>query len=221
MDKLVVITNNDKPSQLYLNSIKKLCEKESITLCTFSDEEVLENGVTQEMQNAPILVMKPTKLSQELIDECLIAFPYYDLDCVATRTKGFFYNGNSACAPCTAIAVQGMILEKSQILGSGIVVVGRGVGKDIATLLTQLDGTVTLCHGNTYSNILCKSIPNADIIVCAIGKECVFNEYRNYIKPNTRVINVGYNDYSNGENMGNRTARILVERVKGKYPKRS
>jgi methylenetetrahydrofolate dehydrogenase (NADP+)/methenyltetrahydrofolate cyclohydrolase len=92
------------------------------------------------------------------------------------------------------------------------VVVGRSniVGKPIAHLLLQANGTVTVCHSKTKNlEEVCK---RADILICAIGKPKFFNE--DYVKFNSVVIDVGINRDENGKLCGDVDFEAVKDMVK-------
>jgi methylenetetrahydrofolate dehydrogenase (NADP+)/methenyltetrahydrofolate cyclohydrolase len=89
-----------------------------------------------------------------------------------------------------------LLCNDIEIAGKKCVVVGRSdiVGKPTATMLLQLDGTVTVCHSKTKNlKEICR---DADILVCAIGKPRFFN--KDYIGDNAVVIDVGIHRTEDG-----------------------
>jgi methylenetetrahydrofolate dehydrogenase (NADP+)/methenyltetrahydrofolate cyclohydrolase len=99
--------------------------------------------------------------------------------------------------PCTAGGIIELLKENHiKIEGQNCVVVGRSniVGKPTAMELLHNNSTVTICHSKTKGlNLICKQ---ADILVCAIGKPKFFN--KDYISPNTVVIDVGIHRQEDG-----------------------
>ena len=86
------------------------------------------------------------------------------------------------------------------ISGKKCVVLGRSniVGKPMAHLLLEKNGTVTVCHSRTAD--LKKETLNADILVVAIGKpEFVTADM---VKDGAVVIDVGINRTENGKLVG-------------------
>ena len=94
------------------------------------------------------------------------------------------------------------LLRRSDIDVSGkeCVVVGRSniVGKPMAMLLLQANGTVTICHSRTKD--LAAVCRRADILVCAIGKPRFFTA--DMVKPGAVVIDVGINRNAEGKLTG-------------------
>ena len=80
--------------------------------------------------------------------------------------------------------------------GKRAVVIGRSliVGRPLATLLTNANATVTLCHSHTQGlQEICRE---ADILVSAVGKAGLVDA--SYVKPGAVVIDVGTNMTENG-----------------------
>jgi len=91
-------------------------------------------------------------------------------------------------------------------------VVGRSniVGKPMALLLLQANGTVTICHSKTRD--LAGVCAQADILVAAIGRAKMIDA--SYVKDGAVVIDVGINRDENGKMVGD----VDFESV---YPKAS
>lgn len=85
--------------------------------------------------------------------------------------------------------------------GMNAVVIGRSdiVGKPVAKLLLERDCNVTICHSKTPHKNLMNYVYDADLIICAVGREkfldCTFLR-------NTPVIDVGINFDENGKICG-------------------
>jgi methylenetetrahydrofolate dehydrogenase (NADP+)/methenyltetrahydrofolate cyclohydrolase len=77
------------------------------------------------------------------------------------------------------------------VAGQEAVVVGRSdiVGKPMAMLLLNANGTVSVCHSKTRD--LAEVCRRADILVAAIGRAGMVT--RNFVKPGATVIDVGMN----------------------------
>ena len=89
---------------------------------------------------------------------------------------------------------------KVDVSGKKCVVLGRSniVGKPMAHLLLEKNGTVTVCHSRTAN--LCNETKAADILVVAIGRpEFVTADM---VKPGAVVIDVGINRTIDGKLVG-------------------
>jgi len=109
--------------------------------------------------------------------------------------------GEPVFLPCTPAGVMEMLREyEIPIRGKHCVVLGRSniVGKPMAMLLTQSDGTVTVCHSRTEN--LAEITRQADILVSAVGKvRCVTADM---VKDGAVVIDVAMNRDENGKLCG-------------------
>ena len=97
------------------------------------------------------------------------------------------------------------------VAGKDCVVIGRSniVGKPMAALLTQADGTVTLCHSKTPD--LADITRQADILVSAVGKvNCVTVDM---VKDGAVVIDVAMNRNEAGKLCGDVDYAAAAERA--------
>ena len=87
-----------------------------------------------------------------------------------------------------------------EIKGKNCVVIGRSdiVGKPMAMLLLQADGTVTITHSKTKN--LPEICASADIIVAAVGRANFVSG--DMVKEGAVVIDVGINRLENGSLCG-------------------
>ena len=109
--------------------------------------------------------------------------------------------GNHSFLPCTPAGVMELLRRSDiEVSGKECVVVGRSniVGKPMAMLLLQANGTVTICHSRTRD--LAAVCRRADILVCAIGKPRFFTA--DMVKPGAVVIDVGINRGADGKLCG-------------------
>ncbi len=113
-----------------------------------------------------------------------------DVDGFTPENVAALANGRPRLVPCTPKGVM-RLLEKYAIpiAGRQCVVVGRSpiVGKPMAALLLNANGTVTVCHSKTAD--LRAETRRADILVVAIGKTKMVDG--TYVKPGAAVIDVG------------------------------
>ena len=86
------------------------------------------------------------------------------------------------------------------VSGKKCVVLGRSniVGKPMAHLLLERNGTVTVCHSKTRN--LEEETRSADILVVAVGKPEFVKG--NMVKPGAVVIDVGINRKDDGKLVG-------------------
>jgi methylenetetrahydrofolate dehydrogenase (NADP+)/methenyltetrahydrofolate cyclohydrolase len=127
--------------------------------------------------------------------------PDKDVDCFHPFNVGRMVIGDPVFLPCTPTGVMEMLKEyEIPIRGKRCVVLGRSniVGKPMAMLLTQSDGTVTTCHSRTEN--LAEITREADILVSAIGKTHFVTA--DMVKDGAVVIDVAMNRDENGKLCG-------------------
>lgn len=108
---------------------------------------------------------------------------------------------NPSAVACTPLGVI-KLLEKYnvEIAGKNCVVVGRSniVGKPLAQLLLNLDGTVTIAHSKTKN--LAEVTKQADILISAVGVKHLIT--KDMVKNGAVVIDVGILKDENGKLCG-------------------
>lgn len=141
----------------------------------------------------------PKGLDEELVINTIA--PDKDVDCFHPYNVGRMVIGEPVFLPCTPAGVMEMLKEyEISVRGKRCVVLGRSniVGKPMAMLLTQADGTVTTCHSRTEN--LAEITRQADVLVSAIGKtRCVTADM---VKDDAVVIDVAMNRDENGKLCG-------------------
>jgi methylenetetrahydrofolate dehydrogenase (NADP+)/methenyltetrahydrofolate cyclohydrolase len=141
----------------------------------------------------------PKGLSEERV--LLRISPEKDVDAFHPYNVGRMVAGQITYLPCTPAGVMELI-ERSgiSVAGKDCVVIGRSniVGKPMAHLLMQANGTVTVCHSRTKD--LAEHTRRADILVAAIGKADFVTA--DMVKPGAVVIDVGINRNAEGKLTG-------------------
>ena len=213
--KLVVIkSNNDKASDIYINNKRKFCEDvgmefELKTIPTNETAEHIYNLVWNEVyhntNNADgIIVQKPIdKLTLEQEQSLFNSISKrMDVDALGSERVIDIYSGKNDFLPCT---VQGVIdlldYYNVPIQGKNIVILGRSniVGKPLALALLNRNATVTICHSKTEN--IKEITKNAEIIISAVGKSKTID--RSYISLKCKcIIDVGINRDSNNKVCG-------------------
>ncbi len=116
--------------------------------------------------------------------------PQKDVDGANPLSAGLLATGRDCFAPCTAAAVTELISYYNiPISGRDVCVVGRSavVGRPLATLLINLNATVTVCHTKTTD--LARHTRAADIIVACAGSPAMLKE--DMVNEESCVIDVG------------------------------
>ena len=175
----VILVGNDPASRVYVTGKEKDCAE-----CGFlSFEHALPEDTTQETlldliqelnrdpQVDGILCQLPLPghLDEEAVLNAIARDK--DVDCFHPYNVGRLMIGDPVFLPCTPAGVMEMLREYGiPVRGRRCVVLGRSniVGKPMAMLLLQQDGTVTVCHSKTPG--LAAITREADILVSAVGR---------------------------------------------------
>ena len=206
----VVLVGDNPASKVYVSSKVKRCQElgiysEKIVLPAETSQDKLLQ-VIERLNSNPmihgILVQSPVpkQIDEQAVVDAIC--PDKDVDCFHARNVGRLWLGDfSGFLPCTPWGVM-QLLERSGIetAGKHAVILGRSniVGKPMAALLTQADGTVTLCHSRTPE--LAEITRQADILVSAVGKgNCVT---ASMVKDGAVVIDVAMNRNDAGKLCG-------------------
>lgn len=205
----VVLVGDNLASQVYVRNKGKACEEvgflaEQIDMpaTTTQDElEALIDRLNADDSVHGILVQLPLPkgLSEERV--LLRIDPNKDVDAFHPYNVGRMVAGQAIFLPCTPAGVM-QLLKRSgvSVAGKNCVVVGRSniVGKPMAHLLLQENGTVTICHSRTAD--LAAETRRADILIAAIGKADFFTG--DMVKEGVVVIDVGMNRNAQGKLTG-------------------
>lgn len=205
----VVLVGNDPASQVYVNNKKKACDKVGILSRSYelpedTEEETVLHLIEQlnmdhSVHGILVQLPLPVQISEEKVIMAIDA--QKDVDCFHPMNVGLLQTGRKGFLPCTPAGVLELITRSGySIEGKHCVVIGRShnVGKPIAMLLLQQNGTVTICHSKTKNlKELCKQ---ADIIVSAAGK--CHTVTADMVKEGAVVIDVGMNRDDNGKLCG-------------------
>lgn len=197
-----IIVGDDGPSQTYVNSKIKACEKVGFnsSLFKFNDnisEEELINEITKINENKEIdgfivQLPLPSNIDQEKI--LTQVSPDKDVDGFHPLNYGKMTLGIDTFIPATPAGIIELIKRyKIDLSGKRCLVIGRSqiVGRPISILLSQnqsfANATVTVAHSSSKElETLCI---NSDIIISAIGIPKFLKS--NMVSDNTIIIDVG------------------------------
>lgn len=205
----VVLVGDDPASRIYVNNKRKACEatgiysEEYLLPETISQQELLDliSRLNEKGEIHGILVQSPLPngLNEAAVVEAIS--PKKDVDAFHAYNVGKLMQGRSIFQPCTPAGIIELIRSTgTEISGKHCVVIGRSdiVGKPMAMLLLQNNGTVTVCHSKTAN--LPEITRQADILVSAVGKAGFVTA--DMVKPGAVVLDVGMNRNSSGKLCG-------------------
>lgn len=141
----------------------------------------------------------PAHMNEARILERIL--PAKDVDAFHPQSAGRLLTGHQVFLPCTPAGVMALLRDAGiEVAGKDCVVVGRSniVGKPMALLLLQANGTVTICHSKTKN--LREVCSRADILIAAIGRAKMIDA--TYVKEGAVVIDVGINRDAAGKMVG-------------------
>lgn len=205
----VVVVGNDPASKVYVRNKHRACIDVGIESFQIeypdgiSEAELLKkiNELNADRSVDGILVQLP--LPSYIDEEKVISriSPDKDVDAFHPINVGKITIGNYSFLPCTPSGIISLMDHYGvEIAGKRCVVIGRSniVGKPMALLLTERNGTVTLCHSKTANlKDICRE---ADIVVVAIGRANFLTA--DMVKPGAVVIDVGINRLEDGSLVG-------------------
>ncbi|MBO4338862.1 MAG: bifunctional methylenetetrahydrofolate dehydrogenase/methenyltetrahydrofolate cyclohydrolase FolD [Clostridia bacterium] len=205
----VIIIGDDPASRTYVNNKKKACEATGILSKEISldkettTEQLLNviNELNDDMSVHGILCQLP--LPKQIDENKIIAAisPEKDVDAFHALNVGRLFQGVQNLQPCTPSGVIVLLdYYGLPIEGKNCVIIGRSniVGKPMAMLLLQRNGTVTVAHSKTAD---LKAITGmADILISAVGKPGFVTA--DMVKEGAIVIDVGINRDEQGKLCG-------------------
>lgn len=205
----VVLVGDNSASKVYVSNKQKACEAVGIKSVSHvlpgetTEEELLQliDALNKDANVHGILVQMPVP---EQIDDRKVIMaidPNKDVDCFHPVNVGYLHTGAKGFLPCTPAGIIELIKRSGHsIAGKNCVIIGRSniVGKPVAMLLMQENGTVTICHSKTQD--LAGICRGADIIVSATGK--VNTVTADMVKEGAIIIDVGMNRNAEGKLCG-------------------
>ncbi|MFI3174494.1 MAG: bifunctional methylenetetrahydrofolate dehydrogenase/methenyltetrahydrofolate cyclohydrolase FolD [Bacillota bacterium] len=208
----VVLVGDSQASAVYIRNKETACNLVGIvseihrlpeTTTTKEVLSLLEKlNLDQTVHGILVQLPLPKQIDSESV--LLAISPKKDVDGFHPFNMGQLYSyksENRGCIPCTPKGIMALLDESHvAISGKRCVVIGRSdiVGKPVASLLMERDGTVTICHSKTVDlKAICLS---ADIIISATGMRNTVTA--DMVKSGATVIDVGMNRDENGKLCG-------------------
>ncbi|MEG1684255.1 MAG: tetrahydrofolate dehydrogenase/cyclohydrolase catalytic domain-containing protein, partial [Oscillospiraceae bacterium] len=174
----VILVGEDPASRIYVNNKEKDCAQCGFLSYEYklpeeaSEEEILDMlgflNANPKVDGILVQMPLPAHIDEERIIDAIL--PDKDVDAFHPFNVGRMVIGDPVFLPCTPAGILELLKEYGiSVAGKRCVVVGRSniVGKPMALLLMQNDGTVTTCHTKTQN--LAEITRDADILVCAAG----------------------------------------------------
>ena len=193
-----VLVGDDKSSASYVRTKENACRAlglngRSVHLPAETTMEALReliSALNADESVDGILVQLP--LPKHLRTNEVIGWirPDKDVDGIHPESLGLLLQNQPGLRPCTPMGVLELIQAAGVgIEGKDVVVIGRSliVGKPLAALITNANGTVTICHSKTRD--LAATAARADILIAAMGKAAFVT--REFVKPGALVVDVG------------------------------
>lgn len=204
----VILVGDDPASQVYVRGKERDCrecgfDQDTIRLAADIPQAALLSTI-RELNADPdvdaVLLQLPVAGhdEQEAIREIA---PEKDVDCLHPLNMGRMAGGDPLFLPCTPAGVMELLRAYDiPVRGKDCVVLGRSniVGKPMARLLSQADGTVTLCHSKTED--LAAHTRRADILVSAVGRPGLITG--DMVKEGAAVIDVAIDRGADGKLRG-------------------
>lgn len=197
-----VLVGNDGPSQTYVNSKIRACERVGFESSLFQfDKSISENELISEIEKINInddidgfivQLPLPKGINQEnILDKVL---PKKDVDGFNPINYGKMALGIETFLPATPAGIIELIKRYSiDLKGKKCLVIGRSqiVGRPISILLSQnkIFGNATVTVAHSRSNNLKEICLDSDIIISAIGIPEFIKE--DMIKTGSIIIDVG------------------------------
>ncbi|MBE6940647.1 MAG: bifunctional methylenetetrahydrofolate dehydrogenase/methenyltetrahydrofolate cyclohydrolase FolD [Ruminococcaceae bacterium] len=205
----VILVGENPASKVYVNGKEKDCaecgiisfpyklpeettQEELLALIRRLNEDEAVDGILCQL---PL----PKALDEDLVIHSIL--PEKDVDCFHPFNVGRMSIGDPVFLPCTPAGVMEMLRAyEIPVAGKRCVVLGRSniVGKPMAMLLNQADGTVTVCHSRTPD--MAALAREADILVSAVGRTGLVTA--DMVKEGAVVIDVAMNRDENGKLCG-------------------
>ena len=215
--KLIIFTNTDDASKVYVRNKVKRCEEIGIEVLTYPISQFEDFdwfSKKYDFENIPYILQEPSNLTK--FQNAIFIDQYYqtDVDGFSASNLGKLFKNEEkdgltyfkACTPKGIITL--LDYYNIPIEGRKVVILGRSniVGRPMAAMMLNRDATVSVCHSKTPETIFDDEISTADIIISAVGKANMLSDYNpwfyQYEFANKILIDVGMNRDKNGKLCG-------------------
>ena len=205
----VIQIGDDEASNVYVRQKEKMAKELGMIFrhLRFSEDskqneiidEIMKLNNDDSIDGILVQMPIPKHLDSQIIQNKISYLK--DVDGLTDINAGMLMHNKDGLVPCTPEGIIELLKYYNiEIKGKNVTIIGRSdlVGKPLASLMTNNDATVTLCHSKTKNlNLFTK---NADILVVAVGKAKLIK--KNQIKDGAIIIDVGINRQEDGKLCG-------------------
>ncbi|MDO5018314.1 MAG: bifunctional 5,10-methylenetetrahydrofolate dehydrogenase/5,10-methenyltetrahydrofolate cyclohydrolase [Lagierella massiliensis] len=226
--KLAIVRVGENPNDIsYEKSLIKKGEKYNIDIKqVLLDESISTEELKKQIENlneddsvTGMIIFRP--LPKHIDDEVIQQTVNWkkDVDCMTPTNLAKIFQGDfSSFQPATPYASM-KILEYYDIdlEGKNVAIVNRSMvlGKPMAMMVLNKNGTPTICHSRTKD--LKKILKEADVVVTATGRAKTLT--REFLTEDSIVIDVGVSMGEDGKLSGDADFEDLKDFVKGITPR--
>lgn len=205
----VILVGDDPASHVYVRNKHKACTDVGMNSIQVempadtSEVELLkkieELNVDDSVHGILVQLPLPKHINEDNVINAIS--PDKDVDAFHPVNVGKIMTGKYDFLPCTPAGIMSLLdYYNVEIEGKSCVVIGRSniVGKPMALLLLERNGTVTVTHSRTKN--LAEVAASADILVVAIGKANFVKA--DFVKEGAVIVDVGINRMPDGKLAG-------------------
>ncbi len=215
--KLIIFTNTDDASKVYVRNKVKRCEEIGIKAITYPISKFEDFGIAAkeyDFNEIPYILQEPSNLTK--FQNTVFVDQWYqtDVDGFSASNLGKLFKNEEkdgltyfkACTPKGIITL--LDYYNIPIEGQKVVILGRSniVGRPMMAMMLNRNATVSICHTKTPRNTFDDEICTADIVVSAVGKPNMLSGYTSIFYerkfPHKTLIDVGMNRDENGKLCG-------------------
>ncbi len=191
-----VVSSDDKSTRIYLNSIRRSCDKLGIDFAEVATDagNILKDVKTlnEDKSVNGVMIMHPVPAGVDEISVLEFLDPSKDVEGRTPQNLGRMLLNVESFTPCTAQAVMELLeYYEVNLQGANVTIVGRSttVGKPLSLMMLSKNATITVCHSKTRE--LIEKTKHADVLVAAVGRPKMFDG--EWVKEGATVIDVGIN----------------------------
>ena len=193
-----ILVGEDKASQIYVRMKKKASEKLGIfSQVLHLPDDTSPSALHQKIEELNkrndvdgILVQLPLPAHLSSYEAITAIHPDKDVDGIHPVSLGNLVMNETGLRPATPTGIMELLRSRGiSVEGARVVIIGRSliVGKPLAAMMTNAQGTVTVCHSRTQA--LPSVAAEADILVAAMGRPGFVTP--DFVKEGATVIDVG------------------------------